>query len=123
MHTRISPEAPVPVVKRDRETDTAGGAANVAANAASLGAAVELAGAIGRDANGGRLLAHLAGRGIKFDRGFLQDAPPSRKPGSSCGTSSSVVSTPRIHRPATAPPSPREGHSAGCSARSRNATR
>ena len=72
--TRISPEAPVPVVKLDRETDTAGGAANVAANAASLGAAVELVGAIGKDANGGKLLAHLAGRGIRFDRGFLQDS-------------------------------------------------
>jgi D-beta-D-heptose 7-phosphate kinase/D-beta-D-heptose 1-phosphate adenosyltransferase len=71
--TRISPEAPVPVVNRDRETDTAGGAANVAANAASLGAAVELAGAIGRDANGGRLLTHLASRNIRFDPGFLQD--------------------------------------------------
>ena len=71
--TRISPEAPVPVVKRHRETDTAGGAANVAANAAALGATVELVGAIGRDANGERLLKHLAGRGIRFDRRFLQD--------------------------------------------------
>jgi D-beta-D-heptose 7-phosphate kinase/D-beta-D-heptose 1-phosphate adenosyltransferase len=72
--TRISPEAPVPVVKLDRETDTAGGAANVAANAASLGADVELVGAIGRDANGGKLMAHLTGLGIRFDRGFLQDS-------------------------------------------------
>jgi D-beta-D-heptose 7-phosphate kinase/D-beta-D-heptose 1-phosphate adenosyltransferase len=72
--TRISPEAPVPVVKRERETDTAGGAANVAANAASLGAAVELVGAIGRDPNGGKLLRHLAGQGITFDRRFLQDS-------------------------------------------------
>ena len=72
--TRISPEAPVPVVKRDRETDTAGGAANVAANAASLGAAVELVGAIGRDANGERLLSHLAAQDIRFDRRFLQDS-------------------------------------------------
>jgi D-beta-D-heptose 7-phosphate kinase/D-beta-D-heptose 1-phosphate adenosyltransferase len=72
--TRISPEAPVPVVKRERETDTAGGAANVAANAASLGAAVELVGAIGRDANGSRLLKHLASHRIRFDPGFLQDS-------------------------------------------------
>ena len=71
--TRISPEAPVPVVKRERESDTAGGAANVAANAASLGATVELVGAIGRDANGGRLLAHLAARRIRFDPAFRQD--------------------------------------------------
>jgi len=42
--SRISPEAPVPVVQLERETDTAGGAANVAANAAALGAAVEVSG-------------------------------------------------------------------------------
>jgi D-beta-D-heptose 7-phosphate kinase/D-beta-D-heptose 1-phosphate adenosyltransferase len=77
--TRISPEAPVPVVKQHRETDTAGGAANVAANAASLGATVEIVGAVGRDLNGRRLLAHLASRGIAFDRGFLQGAPTIRK--------------------------------------------
>ena len=71
--TRISPEAPVPVVECDRETNTAGGAANVAANAASLGAAVELVGAIGRDGNGEKLLRHLASRGVRFDRRFLQD--------------------------------------------------
>lgn len=71
--TRISPEAPVPVVKLERETDTVGGAGNVAANAASLGARVELAGAVGRDASGEKLLRHLAARGIAFDAGFLQD--------------------------------------------------
>jgi D-beta-D-heptose 7-phosphate kinase/D-beta-D-heptose 1-phosphate adenosyltransferase len=72
--TRISPEAPVPVVKRERETNTAGGAANVAANAASLGASVELVGAIGRDANGAQLLKHLTTQHIKFDHRFLLDA-------------------------------------------------
>ena len=36
--TRISPEAPVPVVKAERDTITAGGAANVAFNLAALGA-------------------------------------------------------------------------------------
>ena len=34
---RISPEAPVPVVRLERETETAGGAANVARNLAALG--------------------------------------------------------------------------------------
>lgn len=47
--TRISPEAPVPVVKVDKEWSTLGGAANVAANAASLGAEVSLIGLIGND--------------------------------------------------------------------------
>jgi rfaE bifunctional protein kinase chain/domain len=44
---RISPEAPVPVVKVDRETFRLGGAANVAANLAALGANVSLCGMIG----------------------------------------------------------------------------
>ena len=44
--TRISPEAPVPVIDVSRETWTAGGAANVALNLASLGAHVEDAHAV-----------------------------------------------------------------------------
>ena len=47
--TRISPEAPVPIVKLDRTSVSAGGAANVAANAAGLGASVELVGIAGDD--------------------------------------------------------------------------
>jgi rfaE bifunctional protein kinase chain/domain len=47
--TRISPEAPVPIVKLDRETYKPGGAANVAANAAALGARVALVGMVGKD--------------------------------------------------------------------------
>lgn len=49
---RISPEAPVPVVKVEKTNMVAGGAANVAANVAGLGAKVSLAGAIGTDAEG-----------------------------------------------------------------------
>ena len=48
--TRISPEAPVPVVNLERTTLTAGGAANVAANVAGLGAIPYLIGAVGEDA-------------------------------------------------------------------------
>lgn len=48
--SRISPEAPVPVVKMDRMTLTAGGAANVAANVAGLSARPLLVGLIGDDA-------------------------------------------------------------------------
>lgn len=47
--TRISPEAPVPVVKVENDEYRAGGAGNVALNAASLGASVELVGLVGRD--------------------------------------------------------------------------
>lgn len=47
--TRLSPEAPVPVISLERETATLGGAANVASNLASLQVQVELAGFIGSD--------------------------------------------------------------------------
>lgn len=46
---RISPEAPVPVVKLDRSTDVPGGAANVAANISGLGASAVLVGIVGDD--------------------------------------------------------------------------
>jgi D-beta-D-heptose 7-phosphate kinase/D-beta-D-heptose 1-phosphate adenosyltransferase len=47
--TRISPEAPVPVVRVEGDEVRAGGAGNVALNAASLGCAAELVGLVGRD--------------------------------------------------------------------------
>ncbi len=50
--TRISPEAPVPVVRLDKLTDAVGGAANVAANIAALGATAILVGVIGDDIEG-----------------------------------------------------------------------
>ncbi|MEY4939118.1 MAG: hypothetical protein RIQ93_853 [Verrucomicrobiota bacterium] len=53
--TRISPEAPVPVVDIDRDSWTAGGAANVALNIASLGARCSVSGYIGKDSDGKRL--------------------------------------------------------------------
>ena len=53
---RISPEAPVPVVRLEQRSYRLGGAANVALNLKSLGARVSLAGAIGNDENGKRLL-------------------------------------------------------------------
>jgi D-glycero-beta-D-manno-heptose-7-phosphate kinase len=53
--TRISPEAPVPVVDIARDSWTAGGAANVALNIASLGARCSVAGYFGHDEAGGKL--------------------------------------------------------------------
>jgi rfaE bifunctional protein kinase chain/domain len=61
---RISPEAPVPVVQFDHESFRLGGAANVAHNAAALGARVEIAGVVGNDPEGTRLLADLRRVGI-----------------------------------------------------------
>ena len=53
--TRISPEAPVPVVGVTRRRYFAGGAANVAANVRALGAQVAIAGVTGADDSSGRL--------------------------------------------------------------------
>lgn len=61
---RISPEAPVPVVDIDRDTYSAGGAANVALNLASLGAKATLAGFFGKDDAGKRLEGILKTKGI-----------------------------------------------------------
>ncbi len=57
--TRISPEAPVPVVDIQRRAAYPGGAANVARNLACLGARVSLAGVIGEDEAGQRLVRLL----------------------------------------------------------------
>src|SRR5215211_1419464 len=62
--TRISPEAPVPVVDIARDSWTAGGAANVALNIASLGASCAVSGFIGQDEAGSRLSAILHSRKI-----------------------------------------------------------
>jgi rfaE bifunctional protein kinase chain/domain len=53
--SRISPEAPVPVVKVERTEDRPGGAANVARNAAALGAQVGLLSVVGDDEPGSTL--------------------------------------------------------------------
>lgn len=57
--TRISPEAPVPVVDIRRESVHLGGAANVLANLLALGARASVVGVVGRDSAGERLRAEL----------------------------------------------------------------
>lgn len=68
--SRISPEAPVPVVQVTRTQSRAGGAANVAVNLASLGARAVITGIVGRDARGQALGELLRGQGIAVD--FLE---------------------------------------------------
>jgi len=63
--TRISPEAPVPVIDVDRESCTAGGAGNVALNIAALGARCTVAGFLGDDDAGRKLRQMLEEKGIK----------------------------------------------------------
>lgn len=70
---RISPEAPVPILEVTGRTSTAGGAANAAANVASLGGKVALVGAVGDDPAGVALREHIAAAGIET-KGILVDA-------------------------------------------------
>lgn len=58
--SRISPEAPVPVLRRQREINMPGGAANVARNLAHIGVGVTLIGVTGRDRNAELLATALA---------------------------------------------------------------
>jgi len=71
---RISPEAPVPVVQVRSEDVHPGGAGNVVANLASLGARPAVVGWIGRDAAGRELKALLAGLGADASGVVASDA-------------------------------------------------
>lgn len=80
--TRISPEAPVPVVQITERRVALGGAANVAANVAALGARCELLGYVGRDAAGAEIRESLARRGDGLVRPHLverADRPTTTK--------------------------------------------
>lgn len=70
--SRISPEAPVPVVTFENEEFRLGGAANVANNLRELGGAVDLIGVIGDDESGGHLKSELAAKGI-HSTGLITD--------------------------------------------------
>jgi D-beta-D-heptose 7-phosphate kinase/D-beta-D-heptose 1-phosphate adenosyltransferase len=74
--SRISPEAPVPVVQVTGQSFHLGGAGNVAANVRTLGGAASLVGLVGRDAAGGRVHEALAARGVASQ---LVDAGASRR--------------------------------------------
>jgi rfaE bifunctional protein kinase chain/domain len=70
--TRLSPEAPVPVVDFMKESQVLGGAGNVAANLAVLGAEVNPFGVTGEDSDGGAIRSCLGALGIAT-RGVLAD--------------------------------------------------
>ena len=71
--SRISPEAPVPIVRVLRERAVLGGAANVAANLKALGAEPLLIGTLQKDVAGDRVLGLLAGLGVSIS-GLVLDA-------------------------------------------------
>ncbi|MBQ4834023.1 bifunctional D-glycero-beta-D-manno-heptose-7-phosphate kinase/D-glycero-beta-D-manno-heptose 1-phosphate adenylyltransferase HldE [Pseudoalteromonas sp. MMG010] len=76
---RISPEAPVPVVKVSKFEDKAGGAANVAKNIARLDAKVGLLGLIGEDESGIILESILKGENIDSQLVSVCDLPTISK--------------------------------------------
>ncbi len=65
--SRISPEAPVPIVQMVRESEMPGGAGNVAANMAALGADVYVVGIVGEDPTADRLSALFESAVIRTD--------------------------------------------------------
>ena len=71
--SRISPEAPVPVVEFERESFMPGGAANVARNLTALGAQATLFGVVGEDASATQLRP-----GPRHFAGSQALAPPAR---------------------------------------------
>src|SRR3989338_1901089 len=75
--SRISPEAPVPVVWVKNESFMPGGAANVANNLRSLGAQTYLAGVIGDDERGAILKGELEQRGVDTAGVFTDSSRPT----------------------------------------------
>jgi D-beta-D-heptose 7-phosphate kinase/D-beta-D-heptose 1-phosphate adenosyltransferase len=64
---RVSPEAPVPVVRVEEERAAIGGAGNVAANVAALGAGCDIVGCVGDDEAGEAMKAELVALGVAVD--------------------------------------------------------
>lgn len=75
--TRISPEAPVPVVDVRRESMHLGGAANVLANLVALGARGSVIGVVGKDAAGERLQIGLHELGSQKQCLIIDESRPS----------------------------------------------
>lgn len=77
--SRISPEAPVPVVRVGEAEDRPGGAANVALNIASLGAHAALAGVVGDDGNADLLQGRLESADVSTHFQRSRDVPTITK--------------------------------------------
>ncbi len=74
---RISPEAPVPVLRVREEWSRIGGAGNVAANVTALGGRCDLIGVVGADPAGRELLDALTGSGIGISGVRTDDSRPT----------------------------------------------
>lgn len=74
---RVSPEAPVPVVKVEGESSAVGGAGNVAANVAALDASCRVVGLAGRDEAGEAMRDALEKLGVRTEGLVRTDARPT----------------------------------------------
>ena len=75
--SRISPEAPVPVVEVKQETKMLGGAANVIHNIAALGGKPTLCGVIGDDLTGHEIVAKVKDLGLATEGIFMESGRPT----------------------------------------------
>lgn len=75
--TRLSPEAPVPIVNVKNESTTLGGAGNVVQNLVALGAQVTVAGVIGDDIHGKQIISVLQEEGVKTDTVIIDPTRPT----------------------------------------------
>lgn len=75
--TRISPEAPIPVLTAKSSEERIGGAGNVAANLVAMGAEVDVAGVMGEDGWGRALRALLEGQKMETDACVVDPSRPT----------------------------------------------
>ncbi len=101
--SRISPEAPVPVVAVRSESVRVGGAANVAANIRAMGGEARIIGVVGSDAPAERLIHELERAGVKGDSLVVDGTRPTTIKSRVVAGSQHVV---RFDRESDAPLSP-----------------
>lgn len=89
--TRISPEAPVPIVQIDKEVCELGGAANVINNINNLGGTVEAVGIIGNEDAGRTLLNLLKEKNVNTEGIILSDDRPTTVKTRVIGNNSNIV--------------------------------
>ena len=75
--SRLSPEAPVPIVNVKNESVTLGGAGNVVQNLVALGARVTVAGVIGNDVAGTQIIEILTNEGVETHAIIKDDSRPT----------------------------------------------
>ncbi|NQZ97736.1 MAG: bifunctional hydroxymethylpyrimidine kinase/phosphomethylpyrimidine kinase [Myxococcales bacterium] len=102
---RVSPEAPVPVVKVSSVSEVLGGAANVARNAVALGASASFCGVVGDDDDGRRAAVLLDDLGVDPSGLVCAEGRPTTRKTRVIARSQQLV---RFDRETTAPLAPRD---------------